>query len=279
MRQIRNLTAVATTATAVGCGGNAVKNEVRPRPSGLRAMTFNIQSASRGLDGIADVIRAVSPDVVALQEVDRFSARANGLDQAAELASRTGLSHHQHFRATDLHGGAYGVALISRFPILEARQLMLPNRSGQEPRTAAIVRVDVLGAPVTVVVTHLSHLPTNGELRAAQSRRIVEELAGIDGPKLVMGDLNDGAGSGALRTLRNVLTDAFDTSGEGPDGTYPLPLFLPAIRLDYVLASDELKPLHSYVLRSEASDHYPLVAEFALETLGVPAMVAADEAL
>src|SRR6266446_989154 len=111
----------------------------------LRVMSFNIQSAAHGLPAVAEAIRAAEPDLVALQEVDRVTTRSNRLDQAAELARLTGLPHHRHFRATDYYDGAYGVALVSKFPIDSASQQMLPVDGQIEPRTVARAVVKVQG--------------------------------------------------------------------------------------------------------------------------------------
>ncbi|MCW2923254.1 MAG: putative secreted protein [Thermoleophilia bacterium] len=64
----------------------------------LRVMTFNLHggmgpenelgSDSAKLDRMADAIRREHPDVVLLQEVDRFATRSNGLDTVEELARR-----------------------------------------------------------------------------------------------------------------------------------------------------------------------------------------------
>jgi endonuclease/exonuclease/phosphatase family metal-dependent hydrolase len=238
-----------------------------PRGAGeLRVMTFNIQSAIRGLDGVAAVLRAAAPDVVALQEVDRGSRRAGGLDQAAVLAEQTGLPYHAHFRTTDLHGGAYGIALLSRFPLEALEQYALPVPHGAEPRTVvhALMRVD--GREVSVYATHLIRQPFNGGIRMRQSALIAGLLSRDPRPKFLLGDLNDGPDSRTVRLLRRGLTDVFAASGQGPEGTYPLPLpFSPALRIDYVLACDAFVPLRSAVLRVDASDHYPVIADVRLK--------------
>lgn len=245
---------------------------------GLRAMTFNIQSGSRGLDGVAKLIRNTAPDIVALQEVDRFTRRARGKDQAEQLSELTGLEHHVHFRATDLFGGAYGVALLSRVPLMTPWSRALPRAGTEEPRTVGRARIELEGQTVSVYVTHLAHMPTNGELRARQIKAILAELQADPHPKIVMGDLNESPNSQAVRLLGRHLRDAFDTAGRGRSGTYPLPFFLPAVRLDYVMASAELQPQHSYVIESDASDHYPVVAEFELQRVAAEAPLVAAKA-
>jgi endonuclease/exonuclease/phosphatase family metal-dependent hydrolase len=229
-------------------------------------MTFNIQSGLRGLAGVADVIRQAQPDIVALQEVDLGSQRASGLNQAAVLAQRTGLEYHAHFRTTDLYGGAYGIALLSRFPLEALAQYPLPVPRGAEPRTVVHALMRVHGREVSVYLTHLIRRPFNGDIRLRQSALIANLLAKDPRPKLLMGDLNDGPDSRTVRLLRRELTDVFAATGKGPDGTYPLPLpFSPTLRIDYVLACGAFEPLRSTVLRVGASDHYPVIADVRLK--------------
>jgi endonuclease/exonuclease/phosphatase family metal-dependent hydrolase len=237
-------------------------------------MTFNIESGARGLDGVADVIRTARPDIVALQEVDLGSRRAGGLDQTAVLAERTGLTYHAHFRTTDLYGGAYGIALLSRFPLEALAQYPLPVPQGAEPRTVAHALMHVEGREVSVYLTHLIRRPFNGDTRVRQSALIAGMLAKDPRPKLLMGDLNDGPDSRAVRLLRRELTDVVAASGQGSDGTYPLPLpFSPSLRIDYVLACDAFVPLRSAVLRVGASDHYPVIADVRLKESPAPVQV------
>ncbi|QRN98649.1 endonuclease/exonuclease/phosphatase family protein [Archangium violaceum] len=229
----------------------------------LRVMTFNIQSGRHGLDKVAETIRSASPDIVALQEVDVGSVRANGMDQPAELAQRTGLPYYAHFRTTSLYGGDYGVALISRFPLESVEQHPLPVEPGTEPRTVARVLMKVNGQEVSIYVTHLTRRPFNGAVRMRQSAAIMKLLAADPRPKLLMGDMNDTPDSRSLLLLKRELVDVFALRGQGPSDTYPLPV-IPNLRIDYVLACDHFMPRHSQVLRVRASDHFPVVADLTL---------------
>jgi endonuclease/exonuclease/phosphatase family metal-dependent hydrolase len=237
-------------------------------------MTFNIQSGLRGLDRVAEVIRAANPDIVALQEVDQGSRRAGGLDQTAVLAEKTGLPYHAHFRTTDLYGGAYGIALLSRFPLEALEEHPLPVPRGAEPRTLAHALMRVDGREVSVYLTHLIRRPFNGDARVRQSALIAGLLAKDPRPKLLMGDLNDDPDSRPVRLLRRNLTDVVAASGQGSEGTYPLPLpFSPALRIDYVLACDAFVPLRSEVLRVGVSDHYPVIADVRLKEAPAPEVI------
>ncbi len=227
-------------------------------------MTFNIQSGAHGLERVAELIAEVGPDVVALQEVDKGTLRSGGVDQAEALAELTGLSHHAHFRATTLFGGDYGLAVISRFPIVQTRRVRLPTFRGDESRALARAVLDVEGLEISVYVTHLSHLPHRSALRAEQAEAILRRVRRDPRPALLMGDLNDAPTSPALLLLRQRFACAFTRAGEGNDRTYPLPFPLADLRLDYVLASDAFVPRRAFVVREVASDHFPVVADVQL---------------
>ena len=67
-----------------------------PHAPQLRVLTYNIHHG-QGTDGkfdyprLADIIKRVNPDVVALQEVDRHTNRASGIDQASLLGRLTNM--------------------------------------------------------------------------------------------------------------------------------------------------------------------------------------------
>ena len=137
------------------------------------------------------------------------------------LAERTGLPYHAHFRTTDLYGGAYGIALLSRFPLEALAQYPLPVPQGAEPRTVAHALMQVAGREVSVYLTHLIRRPFNGAARVRQSALIAALLAKDPRPKLLMGDLNDDPDSRAVRLLRRELTDVVAASGQGVGGHVP----------------------------------------------------------
>lgn len=105
---------LATSASAPERQGKGAHAEVNKTPQ-LRVVTYNIRSCE-GLDGhyrcdrIADILRRVGADVIALQEV-----RA---EQAAEIAQRLG--YHVFFGHADIvHGYNFGNAILTRIPIRE----------------------------------------------------------------------------------------------------------------------------------------------------------------
>jgi endonuclease/exonuclease/phosphatase family metal-dependent hydrolase len=234
-------------------------------------MTFNIKSGRYGLQKVARVIQEAQPDIVALQEVDIGARRSGQVDQPAQLAAATGLQHHTYFQTTTKSRGAYGVALLSRFPLERRSQYRLPVPPGAEPRTLGHVVMRIGGQEVSLYVTHLIQMPFRDEARAVQTEVISRILAEDLRPKLLLGDFNDFADGAAMARLCTQLQDVFAAVGKGPQGTLPLPLpFRPEWRIDYIFACKSFVPRMSRVLRVKASDHFPVVAELELRAAGEP---------
>lgn len=159
----------------------SVPAEDKAERNALRVLTYNVHHGE-GTDGkldlprIAEVIKTAKPDIVALQEVDRNTTRTGKVDQAAELAKLTGLSA-EFGKAIDLQGGAYGLAVLSRFPLKGAKVHALPGKEKQEARIVLQVTAEPGGSfpAVTFLNTHLQH--DDGPTREKQVAKI-DELFG-----------------------------------------------------------------------------------------------------
>ena len=99
----------------------------------LKILSYNIKHG-RGMDGkvdlprIAKVIGSLSPDLVTLQEVDKNCTRSGSIDLTRELAGI--LKMEGRFgKFMDFQGGEYGMAVLSRFPIL-SHQVHAPAPRG-----------------------------------------------------------------------------------------------------------------------------------------------------
>ena len=100
--------------------------------SRLRVMTYNIHvgvgmDKQLNLQRIADVVKLEHPDLVGLQEVDRGVKRTEGIDEIAELGRLTGMEY-AFAHNLDYQGGQYGVAILSRFPILKVDHRKYANK-------------------------------------------------------------------------------------------------------------------------------------------------------
>ena len=236
----------------------------------FRVMTWNIAAGHGDLSKTAEVIREANADIVALQEVDaHWETRSHFVDQPAELAKAIGM-HVRFGPIYQLPGEPgsplreFGVAILSRHPILEFHNHLLPRLSTQSAVTEPELMpgfpeavVDIGGARVRVFNTHLDYR-ADPRVRALQVAATIARLDGVSGPMLVMGDLNAPPHAVELAPLFGRLRDAWSA---GPDTGFTYPAGAPVRRIDYILTSTDLRALNIRVLPVEASDHRPVVAD------------------
>jgi endonuclease/exonuclease/phosphatase family metal-dependent hydrolase len=230
----------------------------------LRILAYNTHHGE-GMDGVLDleriarVIAAEEPDLVALQEIDHRVERTGGIDQAAEYGALTdmeplfgGFMEYQE--------GEYGMALLSRLPILDWTNHRLPP--GEEPRSALTARVLLPGSGREVVIAGI-HLYRTEEERLAQARTLMEVLQGEEGLAILAGDFNSTPGSPVMELLGE---EWEVTAKEGSSFTFPADG--PEREIDFILVRPKgaIRVLEHRVLGEEvASDHRPifLVLEFS----------------
>jgi endonuclease/exonuclease/phosphatase family metal-dependent hydrolase len=251
-------------------------------PVRLRVVTYNVHGCV-GADSrcqperVAKVIRSLSPDVVALQEVDVGQGRSGHLDQAQLLAELTELS--AHFTSARAQGeGHYGNAILTRHPYELRAEGILPVLRG-EVRAAQWLRLSLEQGHLDVVNTHLSlhfrerllqfralfadpdpHLPQHPAAFSALSGRM-DRL-------ILCGDFNAGALSPIYFWLKRQLTDAQRAGGRSARATWPARF--PLLRLDHIWLGEALEVEHVHVPRDRltraASDHLPIVVDLVLRS-------------
>lgn len=207
---------------------------------------------------IVDLIAALSPDVVALSELDVDHIRSKRLDQPAWIAARLGM---RVVFAETLDG--YGHALFSRFPLARAELVPLAHTPLTEPRMAIDAVLEAPAGPLRVVATHLGLTRTD---RAMQAGEIVARVRPSAIPPVVIGDLNAGPGEVGYEELISAsLVDPLAGQRVGARCTWPSLLALRA--LDHVLLGPGLSARHAAVLKEGsarfASDHRPVVVDVA----------------
>jgi endonuclease/exonuclease/phosphatase family metal-dependent hydrolase len=240
----------------------------------LRVMSYNIRSGNGDLDATAAVIRAVAPDIVALQEVDvHWATRSDFADQAAALAQRLGLAmrfariYQLAPTADTMPPREFGVALLSRYPIVGFRNDSLTRLSTQEqnPIPAHMpglldATLDINGTEVRALNTHLDYR-ADPRVRELQVAEILNYLGGSSIPTIVFGDLNAEPTARELLPLFQRLHDSW-TSGSDSGFTYPADQ--PSKRIDYILITTHFRVRSAGVVATRASDHRPVVADLIL---------------
>ncbi|MSR23001.1 MAG: endonuclease [Gemmatimonadetes bacterium] len=240
-------------------------------PITVRVLTYNVhhgQGTDRQFDllRLADVMQSVRPDIIALQEVDQATERSDGVNQFDEFVRLLGM-HGEFGRAIDYMGGGYGVAVLSRWPLLSPDNQPLPASLENEPRTAltVLIRAGQDGPILKFTSTHLDNSRDSTD-RIAQAARLNELLVSGDAQSSILaGDFNARQGTAAMEILAAQWTNAVPVSGLPPDSSPPGR----GRRSDYVLfrPAERWRVIESRVIdEGVASDHRPVLT--VLEWLG-----------
>jgi endonuclease/exonuclease/phosphatase family metal-dependent hydrolase len=250
----------------------------------MRVATFNILHGRTVGDGVhpqrlTACVRRIDPDVLSLQEVDCDQPRSDLADLTAVAADAMGAVEHRFVAAISGTPGAtwmaatgdeqpgtaaYGIALLSRFPAVSWQVVRLPripmrfpmylpgpNRVmivNEEPRAAVIAQLETPLGALTVANTHLSFVPG---WNRRQLRRLIHDLRGFPGPRLLTGDLN--MTPDAVRRWSGMRSLAVAPT---------FPAEIPNRQLDHILTDD--RRLRGGAVEAETmpiSDHRPLAVD------------------
>ncbi len=216
----------------------------------LRLVSANVQTSNRDHADFLKWIRKEDPDLFLVMEVDD-----RWMTSLRELKGE--YDHSVSFARSD----NFGIALFSRLP-MNAEIVHVGVR--ELPSILAQVQVD--HHVVTLVGTH--PLPPGGRKLSGwrnQHLKAVSEVVGrIDGPKILLGDLNVTPWSPRFKDVLESTGLRDSRAGFGIQPTWPAtnPLFW--IPIDHVLTSGEVHIHEREIGSSNGSDHYPVVVDFSI---------------
>ena len=229
----------------------------------LRIVTYNIHR-SRGMDRrtkparIAEVLRSIDADIVALQEV--IGAGPRGGSHIEEIGASLGMGWVMA-QTRLLRGHQFGNVVLSRFPITHHAQHDLTWKSCEE-RCLQRVDVDVDGRRMHVYNVHLGTAILERRQQAQQLATIVSDKQ-QSGPKIVLGDFNEWM-RGLTTTLLSAKLQSVDLQ-QFMRRRRHYPGLFPILHLDHIYYDGALEIDHIEVVRTRAalvaSDHLPLVAD------------------
>lgn len=255
------------------------------------------------LDQLVREIKAQSPDVICLQEVDFDSHRSTGMNQARYLAQKASYPYLAEARSWEAnyipfpywpfsrHFGRMnsGGAILSKYPIIQ-HEITLLEKPHSQPwwynlfylhRYFQKVTIEFGEKKIPLINLHLEAF--DKENRRTQLQQLVVKIK-HEKIQIVAGDFNM---LPASATKKSRFTDSQDdyendpsyetmlTSGLAeviPESIYSLnesgyftfPAPRPDRRLDYIFFHPALKMIKAEVLPSALSDHLPLQASIQI---------------
>ena len=227
----------------------------------MRIMTYNIRGGL-GMDGrrstsrIGNVVRGILPDIVCFQETHQNLLWSGNVDQPQELANAL-RRPCRFFPLVRFGFGGEGLGMALRGAL--AKEIEHPLPSGRENRGLQEIRLRDVGGLRSLTVFNTHWGLDSGE-RKEQSAACVEIIRNAPRPLILCGDFNETADSPALQ-------DLIDASGLLDAGAISnLPTFVsdnPMRRIDFILYSPDLRLESLETPPAIASDHLPVVADFA----------------
>jgi len=222
-------------------------------PTRTRVASWNIQAArSASVESIAAEMRAIGADVFALQEVDVRTRRGGYVDEPGALAAALGFNYV--FAASILWDeGHYGLALLSRWPLVDVRRHRISGADLGEPRIVLDATVCARGRPLRLLNHHADRRVAARALGFADLQQIARAALGRG--ILFIGDMNEYPDGPGVRGMIDAgLVDLgaggnAHTTGSG--------------RIDYLLADGPMARLASSVRvwPTDKSDHHAVVAD------------------
>lgn len=219
----------------------------------VKILSYNVRNA-RGMDDVTDfdrvanVIKQINADCVAVQELDSATQRSNGLVVLEELAKRTGM-HASYNKSIDYQGGGYGIGILTKDKPLRKEAIALPG--SEEQRSLLVVEMP----DYVICCTHWSLRQPD---RLASVEKINEFLRKYTSkPVFLAGDLNALPESEEMQKLGETWTVLNDIS------QHTIPVVNPLRTIDYILKMKNPN-LNFQVLDTKveneplASDHLPV---------------------
>ena len=249
-----------------------------PRRRG-EAVGRNIQAAARAF---SDNLLLPRPDILALQEADKQTARAGGRYIASELAHELGMLY-VHVGAGIPRGvkpqqrewwlnfeeqiglydpGDTGVALLSRVPLENVTRIDLPwHDCAWRPRLAMGATVELGEEKLRLFNAHINpHGPIDNQHQ--QIEVVLERAEQHDGPRVILGDFNTLSKQKAIEIRKLMESHGYATPF--PTGTATWRGAGLRFHADWIFVRGVRITRWGVAKPLNVSDHWPIWAEITL---------------
>jgi endonuclease/exonuclease/phosphatase family metal-dependent hydrolase len=227
-------------------------------------------------DNILEFIQSTDADIVCLQELTQDSEANPKRDIPKEISE---LGYESFYvRTIDKPDWIMGNGIFSKLPIHASRQVFLrhelPNFQGASNESRAYLECtfNYNGRPLVVGTAHLSFAPgfTFSPEKEQEAEFFKQVLAKNSEHFVFTGDFNALPDSGLIQTLTKTYQHA------GPDFTEATWTTKPFDyegfqakdlnwRLDYAFATPDVQVLSSEIIKTDYSDHLPILTKIKLQ--------------
>lgn len=232
----------------------------------MKIMSFNTQHCLHHItqeidfESMANVITDCGADVVGLNEMRGLGADLHFADQVKILAELTGMPYYFFAPAIYVgNRGPYGNGLLSKYPILEAQNILIPDpvekKYPREYETRSIVKAELEGG-IRVLVSHFGLNPDEKENAV---NTVLEHVR--DTKCILMGDFNLDPHEPLLNPIRQKMVDA---AWKFCEEKCSYPSDAPNRKIDYIFVSPDVKVLGADIPAVVVSDHRPHTAVIEL---------------
>lgn len=221
----------------------------------LSVVTYNIHHGiginnRLDLQSIYRVLLDLDADIIALQEVDIGRPQTRQINQADVLAKKLGM--FRVFGPVRVYPqGSYGNAVLSRFPILQTANHLLPDKHDERFCLETVIKAGEI--QLKVLNTHLG---LSQPVRYRQVKDCILPLINPSEPALLTGDFNAPPTRPEIQLLSDLLCDTF-TVNSGPN-IFTFQALQPYARIDYIFINQSIQPVDYLIYDSPASDHFPV---------------------
>lgn len=228
----------------------------------LKVMSYNIHHGAdknevNTLEKIGEFIKKSGAELVGLQEVDSMCNRSGKIDQMKRLAEITGM-HYGFVRHFAYDGGAYGLGILSRYPISDMRndRITLVPKDEKKPSLALLTAKINLPRNREVLFATV-HFALNAPSRLIQGEEVIAFMKSRGLSAVITGDLNANPDSKEIVQLGSYFSET------GRSEMFTFPVGTPVKKIDYIMVS---KPNLEKVVGSRVyndvllSDHLPMLS-------------------
>ena len=263
-------------------------NSITVGSSDIKVMTYNVRmfdvfdwvKEPNTTQGIYDLVKSESPDVIAFQEYHPMKKFDIGEYEYNYI-------HYPSIREY------WGQAIYSRFPIINKGEVDILS----DYNSVIFVDLDINGTKLRVYSVHLETLKLetsdlelnktfdfsdsenniSGKVKSLVSRidkgfgrhgtqadMLREHIDQSPYPVIVMGDFNSSAFSYEYKQIKGDLVDAFERGGQGFGKTFVFPYF--PLRIDFIMGDPNFRLVEFNTLNKRVlSDHYPVTASYKIK--------------